>query len=1707
MRRMVSVYRSFVAVATVVVTCLLLPLMAEDLSAQLADTNQYVNTQPLTDVAWALRPIWGLDPDEFHFGAYLGTRTTSGEIDSAWDFAEALGISILELRGNLFQTLDIDTLLAQARPRTENGWDQRVIYATTPLDFIGQAREIIVYPFDSVQSYYWQCRFLKSAFPGTTTYNLVEKDFKGDSLLEQIYDTSTTAAGTIVADSLVWGYDATRHTHRWPCASACKDSVQNINSFFDRNDLDISVNRASMFIVVTGHLFDPDNGGKGESVDPDSVLFEIDVVNEIPAGSTYRSNTNQVTTATQDFDTLYKRYSIRKSDLAPEGSSPNYNLYRTKIIEVDMKGIDSTGLGGPWNDANSSKRFDIRVRWMGHEKVALRSITFRDLMAQRILGTDAAATAFRTTVDSVIKRIVVGPNHLSTDTSVTGPAIRSRLRKLVGLYSGDEGTSTRNMGYNWLDSILYRRYGTFDKDSVVGDTVFHFWGDSATRGIRAFRAQSGSDASTMTSQQELIVEAHYYGYGLPKDGKGFKEDSAVRRASNLSLYGIALSQVPAIAEHDGGRYLIPKLELTRQGVEDYTNLLQRSSFGSYIPGPANWPYVLGDCNNLGHSAFISRRTGRRIVLYANDMVRRDVRWLPDSTQSGSPIVPVTLFGHIPEESELLATLNLGLCYSARGVHWSFLGNPLNEFDTTGIPIGGGEYRSNYGADWGPIGPSYSDSTADIMTPLVLQTRDTWPHQTTVTLDTCYVGWRNRLRTIRWIDNVWVPGLWPRLKRLRWRDGYSMHFQETQLYSYRYTQESWQMRERPLPSNEIVTSIRSYGRDDTLAFTRLDSATQTYVELGLFDKLTGMTLGSPDPYKDTMHLFVVNRRTLDRPGDVAAGSDRGKTLDSLSEWRRVLVHLNIPRRDSLRYTFVRVREVFPDQTPLPFSSEPRERLDTAVANDSAIALIMRPGSGTLLEITYLKPDTDLDGLLAFSNGKKIIFDGTRYFATYARFDHDSNYISSVNDNIYFRWSYPVSSPQESIVWNPIEYVVSDAQVGGDTRRLENRTPSITMRTINGNKVVTVVWSAHSINTDSAAANKREVVARDMVVIDPDSAGANISTGLIQVIAYYKGPNAGLYGTPVVSRLDGGEMFAWADSGKGICARLRLRQFVGADWWQQSGTLSTVELLNDPWTNPATRTARFPSMAPFAHIEAHDSSIGITWEQDAGCDGTTIFKNHIWYARISHKGKSQGVPLLNPNWNSYPIRITDLPGNYHHPSIDQWQCWWGALYEGIVYEDNNPDRPGIVYRPLQSDTIHSVTFGTHLTTYRWTPLIIQLADNTGETWTQGFMWPSIASLNEVINAEAANDTTFFAVAYEDSAYDAANTSDYFHKFRQAQIWFGNSVAKSGFPKEFLYNGYFPSTSSSPVRQELHAATLYQSKPYLKGKPIPTRTTRQFFGKARPTGYIAKGREATIRIDDSTSTGMSLRLNDVWIAGDSSAQGLAFVDRGSPSDTLDTLSQLNDVLRTDYFHAHDSVTIGCNIVARFTGDSALADTFWVDGVIELIDSANPSTGAIVLDSFRVSASLDSHVVYAEPTVDLVSGTYQIRMRLTTNVPAPPTPDGVTVYPIGDIIMSVDDPPGAGKIRRVERSGGVRARLSLQPNPVVDYTEIRFSIPAEGRVTVRVINQRGEEVAVPVRATPMETGRYAVGVDTRGMQPGVYVVELTAGKERVVEKMVIAR
>lgn len=78
--------------------------------------------------------------------------------------------------------------------------------------------------------------------------------------------------------------------------------------------------------------------------------------------------------------------------------------------------------------------------------------------------------------------------------------------------------------------------------------------------------------------------------------------------------------------------------------------------------------------------------------------------------------------------------------------------------------------------------------------------------------------------------------------------------------------------------------------------------------------------------------------------------------------------------------------------------------------------------------------------------------------------------------------------------------------------------------------------------------------------------------------------------------------------------------------------------------------------------------------------------------------------------------------------------------------------------------------------------------------------------------------------------------------------------------------------------------------------------------------------------------------------------------------------------------------------------------------------------------------------------------------------------------------------------------------PNPFNPETEIRFSIPEPGRVTIKIYNLLGEEAAELVNDF-YETGTYTKHFDASGLSSGVYFYRMESGKYSSIRKLIILK
>ena len=278
----------------------------------------------------------------------------------------------------------------------------------------------------------------------------------------------------------------------------------------------------------------------------------------------------------------------------------------------------------------------------------------------------------------------------------------------------------------------------------------------------------------------------------------------------------------------------------------------------------------------------------------------------------------------------------------------------------------------------------------------------------------------------------------------------------------------------------------------------------------------------------------------------------------------------------------------------------------------------------------------------------------------------------------------------------------------------------------------------------------------------------------------------------------------------------------------------------------------------------------------------------------------------------------------------------------------------------------------------------------------------------------------------------------------------------------------------------------------------------------GYLAHGRSLAFSVDDSSETAFHTSLFDVWYATDSVAVPLPLAALPNYQHMeLDSLAQAPLLFRTPTFEAHDSVQIGFSLSGMFGGVMDTANAAQVHLWLDLMN-ATTDTVVTVLDSAWITMSSPDHGLSGWPVLDLLSGSYYIRLWLdTVNIPAVVwNPNGSPKYPVVDLHGWMgDDAGGLSKLRREGNSTASQARIAAQPNPFTGTTELRFSIPSAGDVAIRVFDPIGRPVAVVLPGQWMDAGRYAVGFDASQLPPGTYMVELMLGQQRVVEKVVVAR
>ena len=96
-------------------------------------------------------------------------------------------------------------------------------------------------------------------------------------------------------------------------------------------------------------------------------------------------------------------------------------------------------------------------------------------------------------------------------------------------------------------------------------------------------------------------------------------------------------------------------------------------------------------------------------------------------------------------------------------------------------------------------------------------------------------------------------------------------------------------------------------------------------------------------------------------------------------------------------------------------------------------------------------------------------------------------------------------------------------------------------------------------------------------------------------------------------------------------------------------------------------------------------------------------------------------------------------------------------------------------------------------------------------------------------------------------------------------------------------------------------------------------------------------------------------------------------------------------------------------------------------------------------------------------------------------------------------------GKRGQVDESNLLELEdLSFYPNPATDgQLRVRFTVPDENDLSIKVSNLEGEEVFT--RYFDRFSGTYSENIDLSGQEEGIYLLEISQGKRRIMKKLVI--
>jgi photosystem II stability/assembly factor-like uncharacterized protein len=242
-----------------------------------------------------------------------------------------------------------------------------------------------------------------------------------------------------------------------------------------------------------------------------------------------------------------------------------------------------------------------------------------------------------------------------------------------------------------------------------------------------------------------------------------------------------------------------------------------------------------------------------------------------------------------------------------------------------------------------------------------------------------------------------------------------------------------------------------------------------------------------------------------------------------------------------------------------------------------------------------------------------------------------------------------------------------------------------------------------------------------------------------------------------------------------------------------------------------------------------------------------------------------------------------------------------------------------------------------------------------------------------------------------------------------------------------------------------------------------------------------------------------NNGWIVGESTiiyhtTDGGATWDRQRPS--------ISNALYTniDFVDSLHGWACGQDGVVIATSDGGATWTLQNTNSYSLlydIDFVDVRTGYVVGENGAILYTLDGGATWTPEKTTTNVNFYSVSF-----------PSVSTGYVVGDrgTILKTTDGVSAVKAKAANHAPQSFTLEQNFPNPFNPKTTIRFSIPSSSRITLKVYNVLGKEVATLIDQ-PLESGEHVVNFDAANLASGIYFYQLQAGDFVQTKKMIVQK